>query len=124
MAGRTIDGNDVGAVFEAAQHAITGARQGTGPVLLNCVTYRHGGHYVGDTQPYRTIEEVDAWKAADPIVRLETSMLSAGWIDTDRVDDVWRAARDEVAAAEQFAESSPLPDPGTALQYVYTEDHR
>ena len=121
MPGRTIDGNDVGAVYAAAEHAISGARQGTGPALLNCVTYRHGGHYVGDTQPYRTVEEVEAWKAADPITRLESAMLGAGWTDRDGIEDVWRAARDEVTAAERFAESSALPAPETALDYVYTE---
>jgi TPP-dependent pyruvate/acetoin dehydrogenase alpha subunit len=119
--GRTIDGNDVGAVFEAAQHAITGARQGTGAVLLNCVTYRHGGHYVGDTQPYRTTDEVEAWKSADPITRLEAAMLAAGWIDAGGVSAAWQEARDEVASAERFAETSPSPAPETALQYVYTE---
>ena len=119
--GRTIDGNDVGAVYEAANDAIAGARNGIGPVLLNCVTYRHGGHYVGDTQPYRTTEEVDRWKQADPITRLEAAMSAAGWIDDDVVAAVWSDARTEVEAAEAFAESSPDPAPDTALRYVYTE---
>jgi TPP-dependent pyruvate/acetoin dehydrogenase alpha subunit len=121
MPGRTIDGNDVGAVFEAAEHAITGAREGTGPVLLNCVTYRHGGHYVGDTQPYRTVAEVESWKAADPITRLESAMITAGWIAQGDIDAAWSTAHAEVAAAERFAESSPVPSPDTALRYVYTE---
>ena len=122
MPGRTIDGNDVGAVYEAADEALTGARNGTGPTLLNCVTYRHGGHYVGDQQPYRTTDEVDAWKAGDPILRLERAMIDAGWIDGDEIDGVWHSARDEVTAAERFAENSPEPDPATALHYVYTGD--
>jgi TPP-dependent pyruvate/acetoin dehydrogenase alpha subunit len=122
MAGRTVDGNDVGAVFEAAGDAIAGCRQGTGPVLLNCVTYRHGGHYVGDAQQYRTTEEVDEWRAADPITRLELALTEAGWIDTTAIEAVWASARAEVEAAEQFAESSPDPEPATALHYVYTGD--
>lgn len=121
ITGRTIDGNDAGAVYEAAQDAIAGARHGTGPVLLNCITYRHGGHYVGDTQPYRTAEEVDRWKQADPITRLETAMLTAAWIDRDGIDGVWTAARDEVAKAERFAEASPDPAADSALLYVYTD---
>jgi TPP-dependent pyruvate/acetoin dehydrogenase alpha subunit len=120
--GRTIDGNDVGAVYEAAGAAIDGARNGTGPTLLNCVTYRHGGHYVGDQQPYRSTEEVDAWKAGDPIARLELAMLDSGWTTDDQIAASWAAARDEVAAAERFAEESPEPDPATALHYVYTGD--
>ncbi len=65
--GDTIDGNDVGAVFAAAGDAVAGARGGAGRRCSNCVTYRHGGHYVGDTEPYRTTAEVDEWKRADPI---------------------------------------------------------
>jgi TPP-dependent pyruvate/acetoin dehydrogenase alpha subunit len=118
--GRSIDGNDVGAVHEAAQEAITGARNGAGPVLLNCVTYRHGGHYVGDQQPYRTTEEVEAWMASDPILRFEAAMTVAGWIDSAAIEAGRQAAGDEVAAAESFAEESPPPDPATALHYVYT----
>jgi pyruvate dehydrogenase E1 component alpha subunit len=118
--GRSIDGNDVGAVYEAAQEAITGARNGAGPVLLNCVTYRHGGHYVGDQQPYRTTDEVEAWKASDPILRFEAAMTEAGWIDSAAIEVGRQAAGDEVAAAESFAEESPPPDPATALHYVYT----
>jgi TPP-dependent pyruvate/acetoin dehydrogenase alpha subunit len=121
MTGRTIDGNDVGAVFEAAQDAIAGARLGTGPALLNCVTYRHGGHYVGDTQPYRTTDEVDQWKRADPIIRLESALIVAGWTDAAAIESVWSAAQAEVARAEQFAVDSPSPSPETMLRYVYTE---
>jgi len=123
MPGRSIDGNDVGAVFQAAEEALSRARTGGGPTLLNCVTYRHGGHYVGDQQPYRTSEEVDAWKAGDPILRMEAAMLDLGWLADDAaVAAVWEQARSEVAAAEEFAESSPAPSPDTALHYVYTGD--
>ncbi len=124
MPGRTIDGNDVGVVYEVVLDAVQGARRGAGPVLLNCVTYRHGGHYVGDQQPYRTSDEVDAWKHADPIVRLETAMIDVGWADRASIDEVWARLHDEIAQAERFAEGSPEPDPATALHYVYTGDDR
>ena len=118
--GVTVDGNDAGAVHATASTALEAARRGEGPTLLNCVTYRHSGHYVGDAEVYRGAAEVDEWRAADPITRLEAALEEAGWLDAARIEAVWSAARAEAAAAEDFAETSPDPDPRTALDYVYT----
>ena len=122
MPGETIDGNDAGAVFAAVGAAVETARSGGGPVLLNCVTYRHSGHYVGDAEVYRDAAEVDRWKVADPIARLEAALCEAGRLDADGIESVWESARAETAAAEEFAATSPDPQPGTALRYVYTDD--
>ncbi len=122
MPGKTIDGNDAGAVLSAAQAAIEAARNGGGPSLLNCVTYRHSGHYVGDAEVYRDTTEVEQWKRADPITRLEATLIGAGRLDAAGIESVWEAARTETAAAEDFAVSSLYPQPGTALRYVYTAD--
>ena len=120
--GVTIDGNDAGAVYAAAGAAIGAARSGEGPALVNCVTYRHSGHYVGDAEVYRDAAEVERWKQADPITRFEAALIAAGWLDADGIAAVWEAARSETAAAEDFAVSSPDPEPGDALRYVYTND--
>ena len=96
------------------------ARNGEGPALLNCVTYRHSGHYVGDAEVYRDVAEVEQWKAADPIARLESALVAADWLDGADLEATWEAARVETAAAEEFAVNSPDPDPATALDYVYT----
>ena len=120
MPGRTVDGNDAGAVYAAVGTAVEAARNGEGPALLNCVTYRHSGHYVGDAEVYRDAAEVEHWKAADPIARLESALTAAGWLDDAYLQATWEAARVETAAAEEFATSSPDPDPATALDYVYT----
>ena len=122
MPGDTIDGNDAGAVYAATGTAVEAARSGGGPALLNCITYRHGGHYVGDAEVYRDAAEVDRWKAADPITRLEAALTAAGLLDAAGIESVWQAARAETAAAEDFAVSSPEPEPGNALRYVYTDD--
>ena len=122
MPGVTVDGNDTGAVYAAASAAIGTARRGEGPTLLVCVTYRHSGHYVGDAEVYRDAAEVEQWKAADPITRLEAALVKAGWLDAPRIEAVWDAARAETAAAEDFAEASPDPPADTALHYVYTDD--
>ncbi|MCY3951257.1 MAG: thiamine pyrophosphate-dependent dehydrogenase E1 component subunit alpha [bacterium] len=124
MPGTTVDGNDAGAVYAAVGAAVEAARGGVGPSLLNCVTYRHSGHYVGDAEVYRDDAEVEQWKAADPITRLEEALAAAGWLDAAGVESVWAAARAETAAAEEFAAVSPDPAPETALRYVYTDDPR
>ena len=118
--GVTVDGNDAGAVHAAVATAVEAARSGVGPSLLNCVTYRHSGHYVGDAEVYRDDAEVEQWRAADPITRLEEALVTTGWLDAAGVESVWESARTETAAAEEFAETSPDPDPRTALDYVYT----
>ena len=122
MPGVTVDGNDAGAVYSAVGAAVEAARTGGGPALLNCVTYRHSGHYVGDAEVYRDADEVDRWRAADPITRLEVALTAAGWLDAAGIAAVWEAARGETAAAEDFAAASPEPEPSNALRYVYTED--
>ena len=120
MPGMTVDGNDAGAVHATVGPAVEAARGGEGPTLLNCVTYRHSGHYVGDAEVYRDVAEVEEWRAADPITRLEAALAAAGWLDATGIEAVWNDARAETAAAEEFAASSPDPDPATALDYVYT----
>jgi TPP-dependent pyruvate/acetoin dehydrogenase alpha subunit len=119
--GVTLDGNDAGAVFAAVSQAVTKARAGGGPTLVNCITYRHGGHYVGDAEVYRDASEVEEWKEADPIERLETAMTGAGWADSTTNRSVWDDAIAEIESAEAFARASRYPDPSTALDYVYTE---
>jgi TPP-dependent pyruvate/acetoin dehydrogenase alpha subunit len=119
--GVTVDGNDAGAVHATVADSVARARAGGGPELLNCVTYRHSGHYVGDAEVYRAPDEVKEWKAADPIERLERSLVAAGWAEAHHLRTVWDDAAAEVASAKSFAEASPYPAPSTALDYVYTE---
>ena len=119
--GRGVDGNDAGAVYEAAGAAVERARNGEGPTLLVLDTYRFGGHYVGDAEAYREAEEVRARRAADPISRWEERLAGAGLLEEAERERVWEGARAETAAAEEFAERSPLPEAGGALQSVFTE---
>ena len=123
MPGITVDGNDAGAVYAAAGAAIEAARSGEGPTLLNCVTYRHSGHYVGDAEVYRDAAEVERVEGRPiPSPGWSRRSLAAGWLDAAGIESVWAAARTETAAAEDFAASSPDPAPETALRYVYTDD--
>ncbi len=120
MPGVTLDGNDVGAVYQAASEAVTRARKGEGPTLLNLETYRLGGHYVGDAEVYREASEVDRHRQLDPIVRWEQQLLDQGLLTGPEPSEVWEQVRAEVSEAVRFAEESPLPHRNTALEAVFT----
>lgn len=117
--GRTVDGMDVLAVFEAAQEAVDRARRGDGPTLLECVTYRYRGHSKSDRQRYRTREEVERWRAQDPIDRFRRRLEEQGVLQPGEFEKLKAAAREQVEEAVRFAEESPEPDPATLLEGVY-----
>ncbi len=120
MAGATVDGNDVAAVSAAAADAVQRARDGEGPTLLNMVTYRLGGHYVGDAEVYRDASEVEENRGRDPIQRWEETLADRGWLDSDDRAAVYQEAAAAVRDAEERAESGSLPDPESALDDVFT----
>ncbi len=106
-----VDGNDVSAVFSVAASALDAAREGRGPILLEAVTYRHGGHSRADPGHYRPAAEVQAWLERDPIVRHREVLISRGIergclaaIDTAVDQEVTTAARAAEAEGEAPAE--------------------
>jgi acetoin:2,6-dichlorophenolindophenol oxidoreductase subunit alpha len=99
-----VDGNDVLAVREAAGEAAARAREGDGPTLLECQTYRHKGHSRVDPGKYRPKEEVEAWLARDPLPRL------AEQLDPDSVRRIDEEVEHEVETALEEARSAPFPD--------------
>jgi pyruvate dehydrogenase E1 component alpha subunit len=103
-----IDGNDVEAVHAAASTAIARARAGEGPSLIEAVTYRHGGHSRADPGKYRPDDEVEAWKARDPIPSYRARLEAAG-VDAAALDTIDQEARAEVDAAEAEARAAPEP---------------
>jgi acetoin:2,6-dichlorophenolindophenol oxidoreductase subunit alpha len=105
-----VDGNDVEAVYEEAQRVIARARAGDGPSLVEAITYRHGGHSRADPGKYRPDEEVEAWKARDPIPAQRSRLLAAG-VDEATLDAVDEDARASVAEAEAFARAGAEPSP-------------
>jgi 2-oxoisovalerate dehydrogenase E1 component len=117
-----VDGNDVMAVYIRAGEAVRRARAGEGPTLLVCNTYRTRPHSEGmrDTG-YRTQDEIDSWKRRDPIVLFRERLLSekvASRTDFDRIEAETIALADD---AIEFARNSPLPDPATATDHVFSQ---
>ena len=119
--GVSIDGNDVLAVREAASEAIAHARRGDGPTILECITYRIGGHFVGDPEPYRSADEVKEWQSdeKDPILRFQKHLLDNGICSQDDLDACRMEIDEELALAVQFAEDSPEPKICELLVDVY-----
>lgn len=109
----TVDGNDVVAVHRAVEEAVRLARSGGGPTLVECLTYRQGGHKRDDPGTYRPAEEVAMWLNRDPIKRLRSALDAAGLAAQAAARELSAVAAVDDAVA--FAESSPpaVPDEAT-----------
>jgi TPP-dependent pyruvate/acetoin dehydrogenase alpha subunit len=118
IATQTIDGNDLPTVHAAARAAIDGLRRGSGPYLLECMTYRMAGHYVGDSQQYRSKEELAAVREKCPIERLKKRLLSQG-VAPPELEALTERATQEVQQAVARARAAARPDPATVLEDVY-----
>ena len=124
MRGVVVDGNDVIAVYEAAAEARERAVNGQGPTFIECKTYRHGGHYLGDQLygTYRTKEEVDTWIAIkDPIKNFKTILKEVYEIDEKLIEEAESTVKKEMDEAYEYAKESPLPDPSTVEKYLFAE---
>lgn len=119
MPAGTIDGNDLLMVHAAAGEAVARVRRGDGPYLLECLTYRMAGHYVGDAQQYRSKEEVAALKEKCPIERLKGHLIGEGAAESE-LDAIAAEARQEVLEAVERARAGPRPQPATVCDDVYS----
>jgi TPP-dependent pyruvate/acetoin dehydrogenase alpha subunit len=118
--GITVDGNDVVAVYRVASEAIARARKGSGPTLIECKTYRWYGHSEIDPGKYRPAEEVERWKAYDPILNMEKYLTGKRLYNEDLKLQIATAFNKELDAAIEVAEKSPFPEGVEALDEVYS----
>lgn len=118
MPGHRIDGNDPESVRFHVRDAVEVAREGGGPTLLECMTERLVGHYIGDAEAYRQPGEMDRIRRREPIARLREGLLADG-VPTAELDAVETRARAETEAAAEAALASPLADPTTAREHLY-----
>ena len=117
----SIDGMSAEAVHEAVTRAVKRARQGDGPTLLEIKTYRYKGHSISDPQKYRTKEEVDEYKAKDPIQQVLQTILSKKFATQEEIDVINKRVGDTIAGAVRFAEESPWPDDSEVLKDIYID---
>jgi acetoin:2,6-dichlorophenolindophenol oxidoreductase subunit alpha len=115
--GVIVDGMDALAVYDAAKKAVVRARNGEGPTLLECKTYRFLGHSRGDPPygPYRTKEELDMWKKRDPLLVL----IKKCGLSNRQVAEIENEVSKEIEEAVRYADEGPQPELSSALEDVY-----
>jgi pyruvate dehydrogenase E1 component alpha subunit len=119
--GITVDGQDVELVHEAVGDAVTRARRGGGPSLVETKTYRFENHAIGlRAEDDRDPAEVEHWTTQrDPLVLYRQTLTATGF-DPSELDAIECAVADEITAALKFARSSPPPPPEAAYTHLFT----
>ena len=123
MEGITVDGNNTLDVYQKAVEAVTKARSGLGPTLIECKTYRWRGH-VGPSWDLdvniREKEELDHWMEKDPIEILSKEMIQTNEITPQDLDAIKQAVASEIESSVEFARKSPFPDVKELSKNVYS----
>ena len=120
--GVEVDGNDVLEVRRVVGDAVGRARRGEGPTLIEAITYRLSGHSEGESafvSAYRTDEEIESWKARDPVTCFRDLILAEAGITAAEMDAIDAEEQAGIEAAVEFAEASPFPSPDEAFDHVF-----
>jgi TPP-dependent pyruvate/acetoin dehydrogenase alpha subunit len=117
--GERVDGNDVLAVYEAAQRAVADCRRGQGPVLLELLTYRRTGHSRRDACHYQPKDERERWYARDPIDLLGRRLIDAGIATEADINRVRQDVKRRFQAAVEQARIQPMPSPDDLITDVF-----
>jgi TPP-dependent pyruvate/acetoin dehydrogenase alpha subunit len=123
MPGARVDGADVLEVYRAASEAVTRARDGGGPTLIESVSLRwrgHAGHDPATYVPKQLLEEYMAER--DPVRNFEEHLLAEGVVTKEDVDEVQDRIEKEFEEGYDFAMASPLPEPGDVTKGLWAED--
>lgn len=121
MPSEPVDGMSVEAVHEAMERAVGHARDGKGPYLLEINTYRYKGHSMSDPAKYRTKEEVEAYKAKDPVEMVLKTIQEKKYATAAEIEAINEKVRDIVEDSVKFSEESPWPDPSELYTDVYVQ---
>jgi pyruvate dehydrogenase E1 component subunit alpha len=117
--GMRCDGMDVLDTHSVIERALRAAREERMPMLVEAITYRYRGHSMADPERYRTREQVEQWRARDPIALFKTRLLEAGLLDEQRYEAIDAEAMETVDEAVRFADASPFPAPESLYDDVY-----
>ncbi|MET9478891.1 pyruvate dehydrogenase (acetyl-transferring) E1 component subunit alpha [Streptomyces sp. NPDC006638] len=122
MPGRLVDGNDAIAVHTVLAEAMDRARRGDGPTLVEAVTYRVEAHTnADDATRYREDDEVQAWRAHDPVRLMERELLERGVLDEAGVEKAAQGAEVMAARLRERMNAEPALDPMDLFTHVYAE---
>ena len=122
MPAEPVDGMSVEAVHDAMEKAVQHARNGKGPSLLEINTYRYKGHSMSDPAKYRTKEEVESFKAKDPVEMVLKTIREKKFATDAQIEEIDIRIKDIVEASVKFAEESPYPDPSELYKDVYMQN--
>lgn len=117
MPGVRVDGMDVVEVYKATQEAVERAKNGEGPTLIECDTYRKYGHFEGDEQKVKSPDDRNADKNAT--VEFRKRAIEENWLTEKEADEIEKAAEQAVEDAVKFAEESELPDEDSLYKDVF-----
>jgi pyruvate dehydrogenase E1 component alpha subunit len=117
-----VDGMNVLETYEATQRAARRVRSGEGPAFLEAITYRFRGHSMADPEFYRGKEEMERWRARDPIITYQRTLEKEGVIDDATFQALQAEVEDAVNEATRFAEESPKPPPEALYEHLYMEE--
>jgi pyruvate dehydrogenase E1 component alpha subunit len=117
-----VDGMDPVAVHNAMDEAVQRARAGEGPTFLEMRTYRYKGHSMSDPQKYRTKEELESYKAKDPIEHIKSVILEKKFADDKWFDEMDEKIKGIVDESVRFSEESPWPEASELYTDVYVEN--
>jgi len=121
MPSESVDGMSVIDVHHAVARAAERARKGDGPTLLEFKTYRYKGHSMSDPAKYRTKEEVESYKAKDPVEMVRKDILSKKLATENDLTIIDQKVKEEVSLCVKFAEESAYPPPENAYTDVYAD---
>ncbi len=119
MPGVVVDGNDVIAVYRTMKEATERARSGQGPTLIECKTYRQGGHSRRDACTYRPKGEKEEWLKRDPVLRMKKKLMEMKLLTEKKSEEIEQEVEKELDEAVDFAKNSPDPKPEDALMDVW-----
>lgn len=123
--GKIVDGNDVFAVYKAAQAAFKRAREGKGPSLVECKTcrVRPMSEMESEAAPEKVLPPsvIDAWKMKDPVKRCTEHILEIGALKEKEIDDLRRQFEREIDAAFEFARQSEYAPSEEVFRDVYAD---
>ncbi len=119
MPSKAVNGMRPETVYEAIKEAAEHIRSGKGPYFLEIKTYRYKGHSVSDPANYRTRDELNEYKGADPFKITENTILENKIASEDEISEIKDRIKKEIEEAVKFAEESNFPDPSE----LYTDNY-
>lgn len=117
--GKSIDGNDMVDIMNTVDEAVSRARAGEGPSLIEMKTYRWKGHSKSDAKKYRTREEETEWRQKDGIKRFKSLLIELNVLTEEQAAVLQEEAKQEIEASVEFAKNSKEPSIDTLLEDVY-----